>query len=106
VDTSFAFELVLVVVLAEALTEALVEAQPLEPVRHWVGKWHPLLATLVGCGFCLSFWVALTPALLLGDSWGERLVLWLVGWRLSGLWHDLVSLLGWGREALRVLLRG
>ncbi len=31
---------------------------------------------LLDCFYCLSLWVALVPALLLGGSWPERLLLW------------------------------
>jgi hypothetical protein len=31
---------------------------------------------LLDCFYCLSLWVALPLALLLGTSWGERLLLW------------------------------
>jgi hypothetical protein len=32
--------------------------------------------SLLDCFFCLSLWVAAPFALLLGDGWGERLLLW------------------------------
>jgi hypothetical protein len=31
---------------------------------------------LLGCFYCLSLWVAVPLALLLGSGWGERLLLW------------------------------
>lgn len=36
---------------------------------------------LLDCFYCLSLWVALPAALLLGDGWKERALLW---WALSG----------------------
>jgi hypothetical protein len=36
------------------------------------GFWHGLL----GCFYCLSLWVAVPFALLLGEAWRERLLLW------------------------------
>lgn len=35
-----------------------------------------VLSEMVGCFYCLSFWVALPPALLIGDGWLERGLLW------------------------------
>lgn len=31
---------------------------------------------LLDCFYCLSLWIAVPFALLLGDHWGERLLLW------------------------------
>lgn len=36
------------------------------------GFWGELL----DCFYCLSLWVALPPALLLGEGWRDRLLLW------------------------------
>lgn len=38
------------------------------PVGFWSG--------LVDCFYCLSLWIALPLALLIGSGWGERLLLW------------------------------
>ncbi len=51
------------------------------------GPWHILVrlrqragdgvwGELLDCFYCLSLWVALPPALLLGRNWPERLLLW------------------------------
>ena len=32
--------------------------------------------TLMDCFYCLSVWIALPIAFLVGESWGERLLLW------------------------------
>src|SRR5262245_45636133 len=40
--------------------------------RAGAGFWGELL----DCFYCLSLWVALPLALLLGTGWGERLLLW------------------------------
>lgn len=37
-----------------------------------VGFWGSLL----DCFYCLSFWIAVPFALLIGESWRERLILW------------------------------
>ena len=34
------------------------------------------LAELLDCFYCLSLWVAIPFALLLGSSWSEKLLLW------------------------------
>jgi hypothetical protein len=31
---------------------------------------------LFGCFYCLSLWVALVPALLIGDGWLQKVLLW------------------------------
>lgn len=38
--------------------------------QSWFGK-------LLDCFYCLSLWVAIPPALLLGATWAERGLLWL-----------------------------
>lgn len=40
--------------------------------RAGTGFWGDLL----DCFYCLSLWMSLPFALLLGTSWGERLLLW------------------------------
>ena len=40
--------------------------------RAGAGFWGELLE----CFYCLSLWIALPLALLLGADWGERLLLW------------------------------
>jgi hypothetical protein len=35
-----------------------------------------LLSELFGCFYCLSLWVSLVPALLIGEGWLERVFLW------------------------------
>jgi hypothetical protein len=32
--------------------------------------------SLLDCFYCLSLWVALLPALWIGENWKERLLLW------------------------------
>jgi hypothetical protein len=32
--------------------------------------------TLLDCFYCLSAWLAIPLALLIGDGWGQRLLLW------------------------------
>jgi hypothetical protein len=98
--TPFVFEALLVAVITEAVTEGLVDADPLEPVRHWVGKWHPLLAVLTMCGKCVSFWVSLPVAFIVADGW-FTVVAWLAGWRLGNLWHDTLQAVGIAKERLR-----
>jgi hypothetical protein len=43
-------------------------------LRRWAstGFWGEVL----GCLYCLTLWIALPFAMLLGDGWGERLLLW------------------------------
>ncbi len=40
--------------------------------RAGAGVW----ATLLDCFYCLSLWIAVPFALLIGESWKERLFLW------------------------------
>ena len=35
------------------------------------------LGRLLDCFYCLSLWIAIPAAWLLGNSWGERMLLWL-----------------------------
>jgi uncharacterized membrane protein len=102
--TPFVFDLLLAAIIVEALTEALVDAEPVEPVRHWVGKWHPLLALLVNCGKCTAFWVALAASAL-PHGWLLAAALPLGAWRLAGLWHDAASWFGLRKELVREQLR-
>ena len=98
--TSFASDVLIVALVAEALAEGLVDSEPLEGARHWVGKWHPMLAIFTVCGKCVSFWTALPVALLLNDGW-VAVATWLVGWRLAHLWHEGLGLVESVRERWR-----
>jgi type VI protein secretion system component VasK len=44
-------------------------------LRRWAGK--GFFAELLDCFYCLSIWVAVPFAAWLGNTWGERLLLWL-----------------------------
>ncbi len=43
-------------------------------LRPYAG--NGMAGELLDCFLCLSLWVALPLALLVGDGWGERLLLW------------------------------
>lgn len=46
----------------------------MELVRHQLG--NGFLRELLSCLYCVSVWVALPFAFLLGESWKQRLMLW------------------------------
>ncbi len=48
--------------------------QALVRLRQWAG--FGFWGELLDCFYCLSLWVAAPFAILLGASWGEKLLLW------------------------------
>jgi hypothetical protein len=49
-------------------------AEMLTRLRRWVGSGN--LGQLLDCFYCLSLWIALPFAALIGRNWLERLLLW------------------------------
>lgn len=47
----------------------------LEAMRQRFG--HGVLSSLFDCFYCLSLWVAMIFALIIGETWRARLLLWL-----------------------------
>ncbi|HEX6125308.1 MAG TPA: hypothetical protein VFZ23_08025 [Pyrinomonadaceae bacterium] len=43
-------------------------------LREWAGNGH--LGKGLSCFYCLSLWIAAPFALLIGETWIERLLLW------------------------------
>ena len=43
--------------------------------RRWVGS--GLLGSLLDCFLCLSLWIAVPFAFVIGEGWKERILLWL-----------------------------
>lgn len=83
------------VLVTEAITELLVEAEPLEGFRDWWLTHTGRMGSLFWCGYCVSFWVGQAVAWpAMGIMWSEG-----VGWafvvgvllhRLSNIWHVYV----------------
>lgn len=91
---SMFFSIVLMIALvAEAVSEAIVDSLPLDPIREWVSDRSDLFGVLVSCGKCVSFWASLAATAFIWtrshyDSW-TFLVAWLAAWRLSSVIHDV-----------------
>ncbi|CUQ66558.1 conserved protein of unknown function [Candidatus Nitrospira inopinata] len=49
--------------------------QLLARLRRWAGE--GLLAELLDCFYCLSLWIAMPIAWLIGEEWKEQVLLWL-----------------------------
>lgn len=47
----------------------------LDAMRHWLGR--GVLSSLFECFYCLSLWVAIIFALIIGETWKARPLLWL-----------------------------
>jgi hypothetical protein len=68
---------VLVVLCVWRITHLLSsEDGPFDAVARLRRQFHGLWRAAVDCFYCLSLWIALPFALLLGDGWLERLLLW------------------------------
>lgn len=50
------------VALTESLTEILLKAGPLEPIRALIARKFRFFADLLSCGYCFSVWVAFSIA--------------------------------------------
>ena len=50
-------------------------AQAFERLRHWAGS--GAIGQVLNCFYCLSLWLSLPVALLLGAHWIEVVLLWL-----------------------------
>lgn len=90
---------VFAVVLTEALTELIIGAELLEPVKIRIMRLGKFFETLLTCGYCMSVWVGVGMAYLFRlriglpvAGWVEPLILGLFLHRASNLWHDT---LGW-----------
>jgi len=90
------------VILTEALTELIIEAQIFEPIKLRLMRIGRFVETLLTCGYCMSVWVGVGVAYLfrlrfgLFDLWWiEPLILGFILHRLANTWHDV---LGWIRR--------
>jgi len=98
------------IVFAESLTQILLHAGPLEPIRAFLARQSRFLADLLGCGYCFSVWVAFSIAWVLPSPVGLALSfgisndflifvednLWwfvngLILHRLANVFHDRVT---------------
>ena len=53
---------VLATLAVERMTEIIHSGEIFETPRHWILQKDNFFSALLGCGFCLSFWVAATVA--------------------------------------------
>ena len=92
----------------EALVQILVESELLLPIRDAIGRRGGMLATFVGCGYCVSVWAALTVSWALPgfitSIWGlDLLIKTLVLHRLSNVFHSII-IRRMNREPLEVVI--
>lgn len=101
---------VMFVILSESLTELLLNAGPLEPIRAFLSRSSSFIAELLSCGYCFSVWVSFSIAwilpspILLADKFGiggtillfvEKYMWWLINGlilhRLSNVFHSRIA---------------
>jgi hypothetical protein len=86
-------------ILTEAVTELIVEAEIFESIRLRIMALGKFLERLLTCGYCMSVWVGVVFAYLFRLH-SDLLIVWwlepffwgLVLHRLSGLLHDLYGI--------------
>lgn len=101
----FMLQLGATIVVTEAVTEFIVESDPLEGFREWIGSKSTILGLGVTCGVCFSFWVAVLAGGYVARSWWLQmgwysLAIPALTWRWANLYHDLLSYLNAKKEAL------
>jgi hypothetical protein len=96
------FELLVAVIAAEAITEAIFRAAPLQGAREWIVDKTPWLRSevmghLLECKYCTSAWVGALVALVYMTAWDVAPIRWfflaLVIHRLSNFVHLPISYL-------------
>ena len=93
--------LIISIILTEAVTEVLVKAEITKPIRAWLFKHKKtkvfnFLHELLDCGYCTSVWIGSAASILFIDtilineciSW---FIFGLIIHRMSNLWHFVID---------------
>ena len=94
--------LIIPVILTEAVTELLVKAKITEPIRAWLfdrrktNKFCKFLHELLDCGYCCSYWIGTFMSIIFIDTilineYVSWLLFGLIIHRMSNLWHFVID---------------
>ena len=90
-------DLLLIIIAVEAITEIIIDGDIFIKPRNWLAKLNPgFLGKLLGCGYCLSVWIAI-PFGIIYSIYPNTIyykvmmitVLIFIIHRLSNIIHDL-----------------